>query len=147
MKIISKIRTNWKKSLFALCTTTYGTYYLIERKHTADLLQAYCYEALKFGKDKVKPAMSLKRVTVFLNPIANGERGRFLYDNNVTPLLHLAGLDVRLVRLDRNSEANEYMAALDMNDTDCIVVAGGNATFNEWYAFPVKVYFEQKEKI
>jgi acylglycerol kinase len=73
----------------------------------------------------------LKRVTIFLNPIANGERGKFLYDKNVAPLLHLSGLDVRLVRLEKNSEANAYMKELDVNDTDCIVVAGGNATLNE----------------
>lgn len=131
MKLLTTIRTHWKKSLFGVCAGTYGTYYLIERKHNADLLQAYCFEALKYGKEKVNAAAPIKRVTIFLNPIANGERGRFLYDNNVAPLLHLSGLDVRLVRLDRNSEANEYMAALDLNDTDCIVVAGGNATLNE----------------
>jgi len=75
---------------------------------------------------------NIKRVTIFLNPIANGESGRFAYDSKVAPLLHLAGLDVRLVRLDQNSEANQYMNALDLTDTDCIVVAGGNATLNEW---------------
>ncbi len=133
MKILATVKNNWKKSLFGLCTISYGTYYLIQKKHTADLLQAYCFEALKFGKQRVNAALPIRRVTIFLNPIANGERGRFLYDNNVAPLLHLSGLDVRLVRLERNSEANEYMAALDLNDTDCIVVAGGNATLNEWY--------------
>jgi len=131
MKILTTIRNNWKKSLFGFCATTYGTYYLIERKHNADLLRAYCFEALKYSKERVHPTTPIKRVTIFLNPVANGERGKFLYDNNVAPLLHLSGLDVRLVRLDKNSEANEYMKALDMTDTDCIVVAGGNATLNE----------------
>lgn len=131
MKILTTIRNNWKKSLFGACATTYGTYYLINRKHNADLLQAYCFEALKYSKERVHASKALKRVTIFLNPIANGERGRFLYDNNVAPLLHLSGLDVRLVRLDKNSEANDYMKELDLTDTDCIVVAGGNATLNE----------------
>lgn len=132
MKIINTIRTHKKKFVFGVCSVSYGTYWLINRKRNAELLQAYCYEALKYSKEKMKPMQSIKRVTIFLNPIANGESGRFAYDTKVAPLLHLAGLDVRLVRLDKNSEANEYMKALDLTDTDCIVVAGGNATLNEW---------------
>lgn len=131
MKIINTIRTHKKKFVFGVCSVSYGTYWLINRKRNAELLQAYCYEALKYSKEKMKPMQSIKRVTIFLNPIANGESGRFAYDTKVAPLLHLAGLDVRLVRLDKNSEANEYMKALDLTDTDCIVVAGGNATLNE----------------
>ena len=132
MKILSTLRNHWKKSTFGACALTYGSYYLIERKHNADLLQAYCYEALKYSKERINVATPVKRVTVFLNPIANGESGRFLYDNTVAPLLHLAGLDVRVIRLDKNSEANEYMKELLMTDTDCIAIAGGNATLNEW---------------
>jgi diacylglycerol kinase family enzyme len=131
MKLLKTLRNNWKKSLFGFSSLTYGTYYLLERKRTQELLQAYCYEALKYSKDKVSPEQNVKRVTIFLNPIANQERGRFLYEKNVAPLLHLAGLDVRLIRLDKNSEANEYMKEIDMSSTDCIVVAGGNATLNE----------------
>lgn len=131
MKIVTTVRNNWKKSVFFASALTYGTYYLIERKRNGDLMQAYCYEALKYSREKVSPETAIKRVTVFLNPIANGERGKFLYDKNVAPLLHLSGLDVRLVRLEKNSEANMYMREIDLNDTDCIVVAGGNATLNE----------------
>lgn len=94
-------------------------------------MQAYCYEALKYSREKVKPEETIKRVTIFLNPIANKERGKYVFDKNVAPLLNLSGLDVRLIRLEKNSEANEYMKEIDMNDTDMIVVAGGNATLNE----------------
>lgn len=131
MKLLTTLRNNWKKSVLGFCVFTYGTNYLIERKHLSDLLQAYCYEALKYSQERVSPEQTVRRVTVFINPVANSERGRFLYDKNVAPLLHLAGLDVRVVRLDRNSEANAYMKEIDMNDTDCVVVAGGNATLNE----------------
>ena len=132
MNILTTLRSNWKKSTFGFSVLTYGTYYLIDRKYNGDLMQAYCYEALKFSREKVKqPEQPLKRVTIFLNPIANGERGKFLYDKNVAPILHLSGLDVRIIRLEKNSEANAYMKELDVNDTDCIVVAGGNATLNE----------------
>lgn len=131
MNLINTLRTHWKKSIFGFSSLTYGTYYLLDRKHNGELMQAYCYEALKYSREKVKESDAIKRVTIFLNPIANGERGKFLYDKHVAPLLHLSGLDVRLVRLEKNSEANAYMKEIDAKDTDCIVVAGGNATLNE----------------
>ena len=133
MKLLKTLRNNWKKSLFAFTTISYGTYYLIERKHTGDLFQAYCYEALKYSREKVNPETKIKRVTVFLNPIANQESSKYQYDKNVAPLLNLSGLDVKLIRLDKNTEANEYMKQLDISETDCIVIAGGNATLNEWF--------------
>lgn len=131
MKLLTTLRNNWKKSVFGASLVTYGTYYLIERKYNGELMQEYCYEALKYSKQKVTAEHQLKRVIVFLNPIANKERGRFLYDKNVAPLFNLSGIDVRLVRLEKNSEANEYMKEIDLNEADCIVVAGGNATLNE----------------
>ncbi|CAF0855269.1 unnamed protein product [Brachionus calyciflorus] len=131
MKIFRTVRNNWKKSLFGFSVVTYGTYYLLDRKYRANLLQAYCYEALKYGKERMDPNKNLRRITIFLNPISGKERGKFLYDKHVAPLLHLSGLDVRMIRLEKNSEANEYMKEIDLNETDCIVVAGGNATLNE----------------
>jgi len=131
MKILTTLRNNWKKSVAGAGAAGYGINYLINRKRDQNLLQAYCYEALKYSKDKVRPEVPIKRVTVFLNPIANGERGKFVYDKTAAPLLNLSGLDVRLIRLDRNSDATEYMKAIEMGDTDMIVVAGGNATMNE----------------
>lgn len=92
----------------------YGAHYLLERKRNGELMQAYCLEALKYSREKINPEKEVRRVTVFLNPVANKERGRFLYDKNVAPLLHLSGLDVRLVRLDKNTEANEHIKEIDL---------------------------------
>jgi len=130
MKLLKTLRNNWKKSLFAICSLSYGSYYLIERKHTADLLQAYCYEARKYSEEKVNPKKTVKRVTVFLN--SNDESGKFKYDKFVAPILNLSGLYIRTVRFDKKIQANEYMKHLEINETDCIVIAGGNATLNEW---------------
>jgi hypothetical protein len=44
-----------------------------------------------------------------------------LYDKNVAPLLHLSGLDVRLIRLDKNSEANEYMKEIDFGEKSILI--------------------------
>ena len=91
MKLLTTLRNNWKKSVLGFCVFTYGTKYLIERKQLSDLLQAYCYEALKYSQERVNPEQTVRRVTVFINPVANNERGRFLYDKNVAPLLHQRG--------------------------------------------------------
>jgi acylglycerol kinase len=89
-KILTTLRTNWKKSIFGASVVSYGTYYLLDKKYNGELMQAYCYEALKYGRERLKqPEATLKRVTIFLNPVANGERGKFLYDKNVAPFLHL----------------------------------------------------------
>jgi acylglycerol kinase len=101
-KVLKTLRNNWKKSVFFASAFTYGTYYLLERKYQAELLQAYCYEALKYSREKVAPERVIKRVTIFLNPIANKERGKYLFDKNVAPILNLSGLDIRLIRLDKN---------------------------------------------
>jgi acylglycerol kinase len=108
-KLVKTLRTHWKKSLFLLSSVSYGSFYLFERKRNASLMQSYCYEALKHGRDHFSPDNNIKRVTVFLNPVANKERGKYVYDKNAAPLLHLSGLDVRLVRLEKTSEACEYV--------------------------------------
>jgi acylglycerol kinase len=135
MKLLKTLRNHWKKSLFAFCTLSYGSYYLLNRKRTSELFQAYCSEALKHSFEKVHPEKKIQRVTVFLNPKANDESSKFNYDKNVAPLLNLSGLDVCLIRFDKNTEANEYMKQIDLTETDCIVIAGGNATVNEWLVF------------
>lgn len=112
--IVTTLRNNWKKSVFFTGALGYGAHYLLERKRNGELMQAYCLEALKYSREKINPEKEVRRVTIFLNPVANKERGRFLYDKNVAPLLHLSGLDVRLVRLDKNTEANEHIKEIDL---------------------------------
>jgi acylglycerol kinase len=134
MKLLTTLRNNWKKSTFAGCLFVYGTYYLVERKYTANLLQEYCFEALKYGTETVKAEQVARRCTVFLNASANNERGRFSYEKNVAPLLHLAGVDVKMIRLESPSKLGtikDFTDSLDLSETDCIVIAGGNATLNE----------------
>jgi len=131
MNILTTLRNNWKKSIFFTCAFGYGGHYLYERNETHRLYQSYCVEAFKYGQAKAAPMEKLTRVTVFINPMGNQQRSKSSYDQWVAPMLHLSGLDVRLIRLDNKKEAAEFMQVLDENTTDCIVIAGGNATISE----------------
>lgn len=131
MNIVKKIRNNWKKTVFGISVLAYTTNYLYKRNQTNRLHQAYCYESLKFSKEKIPPMQKLRRITVFLNPISNNDNSKTLFDKYVAPMLHLSGLDVRVVRLDSKSDTKDYMSVINDEDTDCIVIAGGNATLSE----------------
>lgn len=113
MQVISFVRNNIKKTVFFSCLLGYGSHYLVDRKRNGELMQAYCLEALKYSRERIDPEKSVRRAIVLLNPMANQERGRFLYDKHVAPLLHLSGLDVRLIRLDKNNDANEYLKDIE----------------------------------
>jgi hypothetical protein len=131
MNFLRTIRNNWKKTVVGTGLLIYTTHYLYERNISQRLHQAYCFEALKYSKEKVASTQKIRRVTVFLNPISNNERGKSLFETYVAPMLHLSGLDVRIVRLDSKNEAKQYMEVIDDKDTDCIVIAGGNRTITE----------------
>jgi hypothetical protein len=131
MKILTTIRNNLKKSIAGFSILAYGTYYLYERKETNRIYQAYCIEADKYGKQKLNVSQKLPRITVFLNPVSNNDQSKVLYDKYAAPLLHLSGLDVRLVRLDAKNEITDLMQLIDDSQTDCIVIAGGNRTLIE----------------
>lgn len=131
MNILRTIRNNWKKTVVGTGILIYTTNYLYDRNKSQRLHQAYCFEALKYSKEKVAPTQKIRRITVFLNPISNNERGKSLFEKYVAPMLHLSGLDVRIIRLDSKNEAKQYMEVIDDKDTDCIVIAGGNRTITE----------------
>ena len=131
MNFLRTVRNNWKKTIVGTGLLIYTTNYLYDRNISQRLHQAYCFEALKYSKEKVAATQKIRRVTVFLNPISNNERGKSLFETYVAPMLHLSGLDVRIIRLDSKNEAKQYMEVIDDKDTDCIVIAGGNRTITE----------------
>ena len=46
------------------------------------------------------PYGRLRHVTVLLNPAARDNSSKNLFEKNVLPLLHLAGLDVHIVKTE-----------------------------------------------
>lgn len=129
MNVIKTLRNNWKKTVFLIGVSGFGINYGLNKYRESLLLKAYCLEAKKYGEVHFKDGDKRRRVTVFLNPAANRGNGKAMYEKNVAPLLHLAGLEVTLVKTEYEGQAKKYMEVL--NETDAILVAGGNGTLSE----------------
>ncbi|XP_065353369.1 acylglycerol kinase, mitochondrial [Cloeon dipterum] len=129
MKILTffkTIRNNWKKSTFAACLAAYGVDYAIEKQKVKEMMRAYCLEAVALGQTSGDRP---KRVTVILNPAANGRKAVKDFEKYCAPLLHLAGLTVSVVNSDNEGQIKGLMDVMD--NTDCVVIAGGDGSLSE----------------
>ncbi|KAI0218674.1 Acylglycerol kinase, mitochondrial [Lamellibrachia satsuma] len=118
-----------KKSVFFTCVAVYGGKFLNTKYEESLIRRAYCLEALKYGNEPLKTGERARRVTVFLNPAASGGKGKALFEKNAAPLLYMAGLDVTVIKTEYEGQAKHYMDVLD--NTDAVVVAGGDGTLSE----------------
>ncbi len=79
----------------------------------------------------------LYKVTVILNPAADGGRARKKYEKYCAPVLHLAGVKVHVVRTEAEGQAKELLellsaeGAADGRLPDAVLVAGGDGTVME----------------
>ncbi|KAJ8782897.1 hypothetical protein J1605_009505 [Eschrichtius robustus] len=56
-------------------------------------------------------------------------KARTLFEKNAAPILHLSGMDVTIVKTDYEGQAKKLLELLE--NTDVIVVAGGDGTLQE----------------
>uniref|UniRef100_A0A8C3CHZ4 Acylglycerol kinase, mitochondrial n=1 Tax=Cairina moschata TaxID=8855 RepID=A0A8C3CHZ4_CAIMO len=82
-----------------------------------------------FGNQLIPSSMPLKKATVFLNPAACKGKARNLFEKNAAPILHLSGLDVTVVKTDYEGQAKKLLEL--MENTDLIIIAGGDGTVQE----------------
>ncbi|XP_062594725.1 acylglycerol kinase, mitochondrial-like [Saccostrea cucullata] len=131
IKALQTIRENWKKSVFAVIIAGYGVKF-VNRKFEEDLLRReYCKEAKKFGDVKISIGERPRKITVFLNPAASSGKASKLFEKNAAPLLHLAGIEVNLVKTEYEGQVKKFMEVLEKEETDGIVAAGGGGTLLE----------------
>ncbi|XP_021791046.1 acylglycerol kinase, mitochondrial isoform X2 [Papio anubis] len=93
------------------------------------LRRAACQEAQEFGNQLIPPNAQVKKATVFLNPAACKGKARTLFEKNAAPILHLSGMDVTIVKTDYEGQAKKLLEL--MENTDVIIVAGGDGTLQE----------------
>lgn len=86
-------------------------------------------EFQQYGNQQLSPTASPRHVTVILNPNANKKHGKADYEKYCLPLLNLAGLKVSLVITELEGQASDLMEI--MQNTDCVLVAGGDGTVHE----------------
>ncbi|PAV74701.1 hypothetical protein WR25_15317 isoform A [Diploscapter pachys] len=78
----------------------------------------------------ISPEEKPRRVLVLANVTANG---RHCYDDfvkNALPLLHLAGLQVDIVKAESETQLEALASAMDKNDADAVYVVGGDGTID-----------------
>ncbi|XP_033288207.1 acylglycerol kinase, mitochondrial isoform X3 [Orcinus orca] len=123
------LRNHWKKTTAGICLMTWGGHWLYG-KHCDNLLRrAACQEAQVFGSQLIPPNAQVKKATVFLNPAACKGKARILFEKNAAPILHLSGMDVTIVKTDYEGQAKKLLELLE--NTDVIIVAGGDGTLQE----------------
>lgn len=129
MNVIKTVRSNWKKTVVLIGVGALGVKFVQKKYRERLILKAYCLEAKKYGDALLKNGEQPRKVTVFLNPAAKRGKGRNLYEKNVAPLLHLAGLEVTLVKTEYEGQAKKYMDVVD--PTDAVITVGGDGTVSE----------------
>ncbi|PWA33044.1 hypothetical protein CCH79_00013022 [Gambusia affinis] len=150
VKVFRALRNHWKKSTLAVCVLSYGGYWLYgcHLCVTSDSVvrREACQLAREFGRQQIAPQERLKKATVILNPAASNGKANNLFEKNAAPILHLAGVEITVVKVsfpalisslymlvspdtDYEGQAKKLMEL--MEQTDMLIVAGGDGTLQE----------------
>jgi acylglycerol kinase len=92
-------------------------------------MRVYCERAAKFGEHPIKVDVEPRTVTIILNPSANKRKATDEFEKYCAPLLHLAGICVNVVKTESEGHAKNLINSIE--NTDAIVVAGGDGTLSE----------------
>ncbi|XP_068579133.1 acylglycerol kinase, mitochondrial [Cebidichthys violaceus] len=129
VKVFRTLRNNWKKSTFAVCVLSYGSHWLYGIHCDSVLRTEACLAAREFGRQQIAPQERLRKATVILNPAACSGKANKLFEKNAAPILHLAGVEITIVKTDYEGQAKKLMEL--MEQTDMLIVAGGDGTLQE----------------
>lgn len=129
VKVFRTLRNHWKKSTFAVCVLSYGGHWLYGKYCDSVLRREACLEAREFGRQLIGSQERLRKATVILNPAACGGKANNLFEKNAAPILHLAGVEITVVKTDYEGQAKKLIDL--MEQTDMLIVAGGDGTLQE----------------
>ncbi|XP_038162164.1 acylglycerol kinase, mitochondrial [Cyprinodon tularosa] len=129
VKVFRTLRNHWKKSTFAVCVLSYGGYWLYGKHCDSMVRREACLIAREFGRQQIAPQERLQKATVILNPAACKGKANNLFEKNAAPILHLAGVEITIVKTDYEGQAKKLMEF--MEQTDMLIVAGGDGTLQE----------------
>lgn len=130
-RVVKTVRNHWKKSVFGCVAVAYGTQYATNLYKTETLRREYCQEALKYGMKSIQLTQRPRKVMVFLNPAVSRGKGVKLFEKNAAPILNLAGIQIDVVKLEYEGQAKQLLTVLEKDETDAIIVAGGDGTLLE----------------
>merc|ERR1712226_145985 len=129
-KIASFCIKHWKKAAIATPIVAFLSNLAYKRYEEDLICKEACMRARIYGDQKVRSTLEKpKKVTLFVNPHANNQKALNQVERSLLHMLHLAGIDVRVVKMESEGEAKELVAASD--DSEAIAVAGGDGTVSE----------------
>jgi len=129
-KVGTTLRNNWKKSVFVSLVGGYGVNWYNKKLQDDEFMRELAREALSYGSATLQGTQAPNyNVTVILNPVASGGKGRKLYEKYCAPLLHLAGMKVSVIRTESEGQAKDIMEI--MTEAEAVLVAGGDGTLME----------------
>ncbi|XP_067664003.1 acylglycerol kinase, mitochondrial-like [Haliotis asinina] len=131
IKSAKTLRTHWKKSTFGACLLMYGVKFSNEKRAEELIRREFCAEAVGYGSKILQYNEKPRRVTVFLNPAVQGGKGTKLFTKTAAPILYLSGMEVNVVKTEYEGQVKEFIKVLESQDTDAIVIAGGDGTLLE----------------
>ncbi|XP_066137593.1 acylglycerol kinase, mitochondrial [Euwallacea fornicatus] len=129
IKTARTVRNNWKKSAFLTVVVAWSGSYTKNYFDTQSLMRIYCERAALYGQQTIPVTVNSRRITVILNPNANKRKAETEFEKYCAPLLHLAGINVEIVKTNSEGHARSLMESL--NGAEAIVVAGGDGTLSE----------------
>uniref|UniRef100_A0A8P4G339 Acylglycerol kinase, mitochondrial n=1 Tax=Dicentrarchus labrax TaxID=13489 RepID=A0A8P4G339_DICLA len=121
------LRNHWKKSTFAVCVLSYGGYWLYG-KHCDNVLRREACLVARFFSKHTSRSFFLKATSNFLSH-SFLRKANNLFEKNAAPILHLAGVEITIVKTDYEGQAKKLMEL--MEQTDVLIVAGGDGTLQE----------------
>ena len=126
------LRTHWKKSLFAFAALSYGSKWSYDRYQANQIRQFYCRQASILGAQNLHSMTPVRRIAVLLNGKANRGKAKATFDKSIFPLLHLIGLDVRVYRVDNQTDEEGLkeilMKKIDGEELNAVMIVGGDGT-------------------
>lgn len=129
VKVFRTLRNHWKKSTFAVCVVSYGSYWLYGKHCDSLLRREACLMAREYGRQQIAPQERFRKATVILNPAACSGKANNLFEKNAAPILNLAGVEITVVKTDYEGQAKKLIEL--MEETDMLIVAGGDGTLQE----------------
>ena len=129
MNVLNYIKTNPKKSIFGSAVVSFIGKWLYGLNEDQQYRYTICRNIKEGGTVNVNWNFNPKTITVFLNPSANNGKASKLFDKNAAPIFHLSGCNVKVIKLEYEGQAKQFLSVLE--NTDVIVAAGGNGTVNE----------------
>ena len=93
-KLATTVWTHKKKSVVLAVAGGYGAKWYSKRLEDEAYFRDLSSEAMTYGAGLITRDSPLYRVTVILNPVASGGKGRKYYEKYCAPLLNLAGMKV-----------------------------------------------------